>query len=466
MKFWPTGIAGRTLLVLLIGFGIAQALTLALYVRSRAEAIAAMEASRAADRIADLLLLAPQPDSAQAAKLGLSLHALSDVPHGAAASGLAPVVAGILRQRLALTSLPPVEVMSAAETPIWPWKERTATGIFRWRESGELMRGRQPPTLVVRALFPDPAGGWLGIDAEIYGDAPVRLWPPRFLFAFTILAVVALVLTVGAVRRVARPLALFTVAAERLGQDLAAPPLPETGPREVRRLTAAFNRMQARLRSFVEGRTQLLAAISHDLRTPLTRLKLRTELVEDEGEQARMVGDIEHMEALITAALTFARNDAAREARHPVDLAGMLADIALERQDLAQNVRYDGPERLILPVAPLALRRAVDNLIDNALKFGHQARITLAMSADSVLLSVQDDGPGIPATERERVFEPFYRGDAARSADIGGSGLGLSITRDIVHAHGGTITLEDAVPSGLLIQIRLPVQRGGGGVPS
>lgn len=466
MKFWPTGIGGRTLLVLLIGFGVAQALTLALYVRSRAEAIAAMEASRAADRIADLLLLSPQPDPAQAAKLGLTLHRLDAADIVPASSGLAPVVAGILRQRLDLAQMPPVEVLSLTETPLWPWKGRERAGIFRWRESGELMRGRQPPSLLVRALLPDPTGGWLGIDAEVYGEAPVRLWPPRFLFASTILAVVALVLTLGAVRRVTRPLGLFTLAAERLGQDLAAPPLPETGPREVRRLTAAFNRMQERLRSFVEGRTQLLAAISHDLRTPLTRLKLRTELVEDADEQARMVGDIDHMEALITAALTFARNDAAREARQPVDLAGILRDIATERQDLGAEVSYDGPERLIVSLAPLALRRAVDNLVDNALKFGRRADLRLILDAEGAALSVQDDGPGVPLAERERVFEPFYRGDAARTAEIGGSGLGLSITRDIIQAHGGTIALADGVPSGLVVRIHLPVQRGGGGAPS
>ncbi|MEI6557611.1 MAG: ATP-binding protein [Rhodospirillaceae bacterium] len=274
-----------------------------------------------------------------------------------------------------------------------------------------------------------------------------------------VMAVPVLVLSLWVVRRLTRPLSEIAAAAERFGRDVGAPPLPETGPDEVRMVARAFNAMQRQLRSFVEDRTRMLAAISHDLRTPITLLRLRTEFIADPEEQARMRATLDEMEAMIAATLSFAREDAAREARQTVDLVGLLSSICYDMADAGLPVSFE-PEpagRRPFECRRSALKRALTNLIDNAVTYGHAARIALTAGGASLIVTIDDDGPGIPEAEQEAVFSPFYRLEPSRNSATGGVGLGLSVVRTVIQAHGGTIGFTNRPEGGLTATVTLPL---------
>lgn len=299
-------------------------------------------------------------------------------------------------------------------------------------------------------------GSWLLLSTGDPADGPFRLL--RFAaWMGGVVGVVAL-LSWWAARRLTAPLARFAAAAERLGVDPESPELPEDGPKELRAATRAFNTMQGRLARFVADRTQMLAAMSHDLRTPLTRLRLRAELVDDEDMQRRMLADLDEMQAMIDATLAFARDDAKREPRGPIDLAAMLQSLCDDRLDAGLAAEYAGPLHLTVHGRPVALRRAFANLIDNAIAYGGAARVGLRRddAAKTAVATVADDGPGIPVEQMEKVFQPFYRLESSRSRDTGGVGLGLSTARTILRGHGGDITLENAPAGGLIATATLP----------
>jgi signal transduction histidine kinase len=270
------------------------------------------------------------------------------------------------------------------------------------------------------------------------------------------IAATVMLLSVWAARRLASPIDRFAQAAGRLGIDPEARPIEETGPRELRTAIRAFNGMQERLRRFVADRTQMLAAISHDLRTPLTRLRLRAELVDDPEMQRKMLADLDEMQAMISASLEFARDDAKREPRGPLDLADLLQSLCDDRVDAGHEAAYDGPAHLRIDGRPVALRRAFANLMDNAIAYGARVRVRLEPGGDHVRIVVDDDGPGIPEAEREKVFQPFYRIETSRSRDTGGVGLGLSTARTVIHGHGGGIELANRPEGGLRVTVTLP----------
>ncbi len=302
-------------------------------------------------------------------------------------------------------------------------------------------------------------GSWLVFAGGDPLEGPFRLL--RFaLWMAGIVAAIALV-SLWTARRLTAPIARFAVAAERLGVDGEAPPLPESGPRELRAATRAFNRMQARLARFVADRTQMLAAMSHDLRTPLTRLRLRAELVEDPEMQRKMLSDLDEMEAMINATLAFARDDAKREPRGPLDLADLLQSLCEDRVDAGHSAVYEGPAHAALDGRPVALRRAFANLMDNAIAYGGGFTVRLRpeegpSSTSIVRVEIDDTGPGIPESEFEKVFAPFYRLERSRSRDTGGVGLGLATARTVVRGHGGDIALANRAEGGLRVTVTLP----------
>ena len=214
--------------------------------------------------------------------------------------------------------------------------------------------------------------------------------------------------------------------------------------------------MQERLKRFIEGRTQMFAAVSHDLRTPLTRLRLRAEFVEDEEQQAKMLADIEEMEAMIATTLAFAREEAADETRSAFDLAGLVRGVGEALAETGMDVTCTAPEALPFSGREQALRRALANLIDNAVKYGDRARVTLTAERAAARIVIDDDGPGIPEEQREKVFQPFYRLEASRSRETGGTGLGLAAARNAVRAHGGDVTLANRAEGGLRVTVVLP----------
>ncbi len=254
------------------------------------------------------------------------------------------------------------------------------------------------------------------------------------------------------------PLTRFAHAAERVGLDVHAPPLPEQGPAQLRRAIRAFGEMQVRLQRFLTDRTRMLGAISHDLRTPLTRLRLRIETGRAEEDKAKMLADIETMEAMLTSALAFVRGvEEEMDAPDVVDLDSLLQTVCDLVSDLGGEVSYSGPARCRYPCKPQAMLRAFTNVVSNAAKYGSRAEVRLQRQpGGGYLIEVADDGPGIAQAEKEKVFEPFYRSPAAQATDSQGMGLGLAIARSVILAHGGTIELRDREPRGLTVRILLP----------
>jgi signal transduction histidine kinase len=273
------------------------------------------------------------------------------------------------------------------------------------------------------------------------------------------IGVTALAVWLG--RRVTRPLGVFAAAATRLGTDVATPPLAEHGPSELRAAAHAFNQMQQRLRRLIEDRVQMLAAVAHDLRTPITRLRLRAEFVEDPEQHAKMLADLDEMEAMISAALAFAREEMLLEERAPVDLRTLLEDIATELSESGHEVCVSGDRPADIDGRRVALKRALRNLVENAVKYGRRADLRLAATPKGLVVTIEDDGPGIPESELENVFRPFYRIERSRSRETGGTGLGLAVARSIVRGHGGDITLANRAGGGLVQTVVLPRSEEG-----
>ena len=253
------------------------------------------------------------------------------------------------------------------------------------------------------------------------------------------------------------PLIAFARAAERVGVDVNAPILPEQGPAQLRRVIRAFNEMQSRLQRFLSDRTRMLGAISHDLRTPLTRLRLRIETDRAAEEKSKVLGDIEIMESMLTSTLSFIRGVDDVEAAEIVDLDSLLQTVCDLVSDTGGEVAYTGPGRCRYYCKQQSMMRALTNVVANAAKYGARAEVTLSRHEQGGLkIEIADDGPGIADAEKTKVFEPFYRTAAARDTDRQGMGLGLAIARSIILAHGGTIELHDREPCGLLVVVTLP----------
>ena len=297
-------------------------------------------------------------------------------------------------------------------------------------------------------------GSWLNFTMPMVSAQPFRSSP--WLLSFLISAVLVIGVSLWAVRRASAPLDMFARAAERLGRDVDAPAMSEDGPGEVRRAATAFNRMQQRVSGFVRDRTQMLAAISHDLKTPITRLRLRAEFMDDDEQRTKMLADLDQMEAMIAETLAFARDDITAEATRPFDLAVILRDLCEQAADAGEGGAFQGPDRLTYDGRPTALRRAFENLVGNAVKYGGGATVTLREENDDVIVTVDDHGPGLADAELSEVFRPFYRVEGSRSRDTGGVGLGLAVVRSVCRAHGGDVTLANRSEGGLRATVTLP----------
>ncbi|MGH7334369.1 MAG: ATP-binding protein, partial [Candidatus Rokuibacteriota bacterium] len=258
-------------------------------------------------------------------------------------------------------------------------------------------------------------------------------------------------------RGITRPLGRFAEATARFGTNVAAAePLDQVGPSEIREVARAFNTMQGQIRRLLDGRTHMLAAVSHDLRTPLTRLKLRTEFVEDDEERTKMLKDLDEMEAMIHAAIAYARGDGDGESPVAVDIVNLIEDVRMELAEAGHRVRLEGPPRAPWEARPLALKRALRNLVENAVNYGGHADLRVTVTPLDIIITVDDAGPGIPKAELEKVFAPFYRLEHSRRRDTGGVGLGLAVARAVIREHGGDITLSNRPKGGLRQTVVLP----------
>jgi signal transduction histidine kinase len=303
-----------------------------------------------------------------------------------------------------------------------------------------------------------PDGAMISANVLPEQRRPPLLGPWMMTLLFAVISVTLLGL--WAARALTAPLSSFARAAESFSLNGAAAPLPERGPEEIRSVAKALNRMRERITGLIDDRTKMLAAISHDLRTPITRMRLRSEFIEDETHRSRMQGDLDQMRAMLESVLSFLRNDRKLEAMTLVDIASTLQLVTDQFGDMGRKVGYDGPPHAMATVRPDDLLRSVTNLVENAVRFGAEATIRLRTSQDYVTIDVEDDGPGISDAQKNNMLEPFVRGDDARNMDeTSGFGLGLSIANAIVLAHGGALSLHDRQPHGLVVRIQLPVHQ-------
>jgi signal transduction histidine kinase len=285
--------------------------------------------------------------------------------------------------------------------------------------------------------------------------------PPPFLFGPVVttvlfLAISLTLLVLWAARALIRPLTRFANAAEGFDPDREIAPIPESGPAEIRSAAKALNQMHQRIKELVDDRTRMLAAVGHDLRTPITRLRLRSEQIGDRSLQEQFLRDLDQMRAMIDAALSYLRDGKSREAMRPVDIATLLQTACDQYVDLGHDAVYEGPDHFTIWAQPDAMQRAISNLIHNAVRYGEKANVRLQLMPNSIRIEVEDNGPGIPDADKAKMLEPFTRGDAARNLNDGsGFGLGLAIARTVMLAHGGTLTLLDRRPHGLIANIEI-----------
>jgi len=436
-------LAARTAVVLLVGLAIVQVTGLVIHGLDRVDVLRVAQARDVAERAVgvyrSIVSTMPEQRAALLAELrrgsSLQIEVTGTPPHGGVRD-MTPLMVRLLRVHINLVPL---------GVPAGRWRDITFQG--------------GPGGQRITVAFRMPEGPWLHVAVPVERVAPWH--SPLFLLSFLLMTAVAALLIVWAVRRLTAPVRTLAIAAERLGRDVNAPPLPETGPLEVVRAAAAFNTMAERIRRFVSDRTELLTAIGHDLRTPITRLKLRAEFIDDNDQRTKMLADLEELEAMVSATLAFGRASRTDEPMVPLDLAELLRTILDEARDtwpdMEDQLIYDGPAHLTVHARSLALKRALSNLVVNAVTYGGSAHVRLHPPADGgIRIDIEDAGPGIRPEDLERVFEPFYRVESSRNRETGGVGLGLPIARNILRSAGGNVTLANRPEGGVRATVTLP----------
>ena len=460
-RWLPRSVGGQLLALLLLALAITQGLSLILLTGERNLAVRAALGLEAAGRAANVaLLLEAAPTALQGSILAsadsplvrFALEATPQTPHSSFEA-----VAMVARMRQILGDARDIraEVHGLAGPP--PELPEGLPDAMRPMHRAMMAARPEPVELTLSIRL--EGGNWLNVRTMF--QRPGVQWSPRALLPLVLmLAAVALVAGVTA-RRIVGPMRALAAGAERLGRGLDAAPLALTGPTEVQEATQAFNRMQARLTRLIAERTRMLAALSHDLRSPLTAMRLRVELLAEDEDSIRLKALVEEMQAMVEQTLDFARAAAQGaaaqgEAVQEVDLAALLADLVSDAGAGRATLAASAPVRV--NQRPIAITRALRNLIDNALRYGNRAEVALVRQGGEAVVTIADHGPGLPEDQLEAVFEPFVRGEASRSRATGGVGLGLAIARSIARAQGGEVTLANRPEGGLLATLRLPLR--------
>ena len=474
MRFWPKSLAGRLAALLVLTLVVAQIVTFTLFSGERVSAFRDRARQDIVFRlIAMVELLQDTPRALHERVIATArtrdVRIAIDAEPALDLDGEADPE---LRGRLAAAFGKPLADVRV-EVRARPWRQDRRPPPRRisddadedgrrgqrrdWHEDEHDDDHPRPPPWV-RASIKLDDGRWLNVAAD---RPPVPPLGPIFLASFLIsAAAVGLVGALG-VRRASAPLSRLADAADRLGRGESFEPLPETGPHETRQANIAFNRMRERLDRYVRDRTAMLAAIAHDLRTPITSLRLRAEFIEDEETRDRILETLAEMQAMAEAVLAFVRGDAASEETRATDVTALAESLVEDAAAGGRAVTFEDSPRVTLTCRPLSLKRAVGNLLDNASFYGERARVRVERAStdsggEAVRIVIDDDGPGIPQADLERVFDPFVRLETSRSRDTGGAGLGLAIARSILRAHGGDLRLENRADGGLRAVASLP----------
>jgi len=464
MRLVPGSLFGRLVLILLGGLALAQLATAYLNLSERDQLLYRAGGMRTAQRIADISRLLDSVSAEErrrivavfsAPPLALSLDrpAIAAEPASAESDFRTTMLTTVLRYTLGEGLR--VQAVRAAERPAGFQRQRPPhMPMMRHAEDeSDLPMGPPERTLfVVQVALRD--GTLVTFDSVVAPETAQT--PVRFALTLLVLLGSVVALSLVAVRWVTGPLSQLATAAERLGQDIDRPPLPETGPAESRRAARAFNTMQQRLQRFLSDRTRMLTAMSHDLKTPITRMRLRTDLLDDDVLRAKFAKDLGEMESMVAQTLDFMRDATAAEPVQRVNVMALLESLQRDYQDTGSEVTIEGRVTQPFSGRPLALRRCLTNLLDNAVRYGKRAMLRAEEAPARLTIRVLDEGPGIPDAELERAFEPFYRGESSRNRATGGTGLGLGIARNIARAHGGDLELRNRPQGGLEAILSLP----------
>ncbi len=461
----PRSLFGRMILVLVLGLIAAQMFSAVILFREREQHILQIRVTRITQRISDAVRILESLNAEQRrgvaqlfssntfsvslgssiAPLGESDPELRDTTNDFAA-GLRAILGNqrtIKAQAMYGPDAGPgnVESGSARSDPL----KSDATSLARESRF-------QPLTLAAQVSLAD---GTLVNFRDQFPRESGR-WPYGVAFDLFVRLAAVVILSLIAVRWVTQPLSSLAAAAENLGENINRPPLDESGPSEVSRAAHAFNRMQSRLANYLNDRARVLAAMSHDLQTPITRLRLRTELLDDPDLRARFAKDLDEMESMVRSTLDFMRGVETGEQFQPIDVMALLESLQADFEEIGHPVRIQGHAASTFVGKPRALKRCLNNLIENAVKYGKNATIIVQEEEARLVLKVEDEGPGIPAEEQENIFAPFYRIESSRNRDSGGTGLGLSIARSIARDHRGDIICRNLETSGLQVIVTLP----------
>ena len=455
MRFLPRSLFGQIVLALVAGILVAQLAGTWLLLDDRSRFGDRLRREYAAQRIAGIISVL---DAAPAEERPRLVRALSvpptrltlDEPWQASGAELGPE-ASVFLQRVSreLERPLPLQVLSIRHVP----RAERRPGRDTERPDRHM---RHDGPLVLLAVTQARLGDGTVVTFRHALPQPPSDWPLRLLGLLALLAIVVALLSGWAVRRLTRPLASLANAADGLARNLDQKPLDEKGPQEVARAARSFNAMQRSLKAYLETRAQALAGVSHDLRLPLTRLRLRLEQLPENDARAAMQRDIEEMDAMVGGTLDYLRAGADTEQAVKLNLVALLEGLAEDAEAAGAKVSLHGTAAP-LTARPQALRRCLANLIDNARRYGGGAvDVTLVDNASSVDIRIEDRGAGIPAEERERVFEPYVRLEASRARHTGGTGLGLAIARAVARAHGGEVALAGRAGGGTAAIVTLP----------
>jgi signal transduction histidine kinase len=460
----PRSLFSRLVLVLLTVLLTAQILSFALHMHERGELIAQVSGMQSAQRIADIVKLLDPLSPEERIRIVPVLSAppltlrLDQPPLTARDEDADKAARGALFGTMLRRLLPDGRAVTVSVTEGGPFKPGAMRALKGYGDKGDwvppMMQHAQSSGLTFIAQVPLQDGSLVTFDTRQTQAA--ASWPYRLLASLGVLLVAVVAVSFLAVRWVIRPLNTLADAAEELGKNIDRPPLREQGPLEVVRAARAFNTMQARLAGYIRDRTRVLAAMSHDLKTPITRLRLRAELLDDAQQRAKFTDNLQELESMVGTTLDFLRGMESGEPRRPVDVGALLESLQLDLQETGGTVSIEGAPRRPYHGDAQALKRCLGNLLDNAVKYGKTARIIVDDNAARLEIRIEDEGPGLDQDDLEKVFEPYYRGEPSRNRDTGGTGLGLTIARSIAEAHGGQLRLRNRDQGGLEAALTLP----------
>ena len=442
MRFAPRTLFGRLTLSLVILLSVAQLLSAAAHFYNYKRFMLREVTQNSAGQIARLVRLIDATKPSERMRI---VHALDSLPLHVVLGGTAPAgtangtdgantMASLLRENLGAGF------------------QLTATLLH----SG--MRPSQPQAAGAQAAYDVEVHLHDGQSVQFIYRLPAELfaWRWRLVISLSLLLLSTMFVAWLSVRWLVRPLALLAHAADDLGKAIPRPPLSESGPEEIATAARAFNRMQQRLARFIGDRARVLAAVSHDLKTPITRLRLRAAMLDDEILQHKIQGDLDEMSAMVSDTLEFLRDMEGGEPMRRMDVVALIESIQSDTEDMGESFTFDAKPIPPFHGRPLALKRCIGNLVQNALSYGERVTVRLNDHPESLQIIIDDRGPGIPEALQAQVFEPFFRIEGSRNRATGGTGLGLAIARNIARGHGGDIVLANRTEGGLRVTVTLP----------